>query len=126
MPTLLVIDDEPEICDYVAKAMTRRSWTVTTADTVQDGISALQRRPVDIALCDVMMPDAGGPEFAQQLRRDGVDIPIVLMTAHPAMQLIPDEPFSQWWRPLPLLQKPFTLWELESVLNRVLRVKPDA
>jgi two-component system, NtrC family, nitrogen regulation response regulator NtrX len=123
MPTLLVVDDEHSILSFVGKAMARRGWSVVEVDSVDAGLNVIEERPVDVVLCDVVMPEAGGPEFARAMRSRTGDVPVVLMTGHPTVQLFLDETLPCWWKPLPLLEKPFTLRELEDVLETALRTR---
>ncbi len=123
MPTLLVVDDERSILSFVAKAMERRGWSVVEVDSVKEGLAVAHRKAIDVALCDVVMPEAGGPEFARAMRSHANDVPVVLMTGHPTAQLFVDAPLPGWWKPLPLLEKPFTLRELEAVLVTALESK---
>ncbi|MGH9372176.1 MAG: response regulator, partial [Vicinamibacterales bacterium] len=83
MPTLLVVDDEQSILSFVGKAMVRRGWSVVEVDTVKEGLAIAQRERIDVALCDVVMPEAGGPEFARAMRSRTSELPVVLMTGHP-------------------------------------------
>jgi DNA-binding NtrC family response regulator len=123
MPTLLVVDDEPSILNFVGKAMVRRGWSVVEVDSVKAGLAVAQEQPIDVALCDVVMPEASGPEFARQLRARTSSVPIVLMTGHPTAPIFSRECLPRWWNPLPVLEKPFTLRELESVLSTALESK---
>jgi DNA-binding NtrC family response regulator len=120
MPTLLVIDDEQSILSFVAKAMVRRGWSVVKVDNVDDGLAVARSKAIDVALCDVVMPNAGGPEFARAMRSGSAAVPIVLMTGHPTAELFVEESLPCWWKPLPLLEKPFTLNELADALETAL------
>jgi two-component system cell cycle response regulator CpdR len=125
MPTLLVVDDEQSVLSFVAKAMIRRGWTVVKVDSVDAGLAVARSKAIDVALCDVVMPHAGGPEFARAMRSGSAAVPVVLMTGHPSARLFVDEPLPCWWNPLPLLEKPFTLNELEAVLKTALLQRYD-
>jgi DNA-binding NtrC family response regulator len=123
MPTLLVLDDEQSILSFVAKAMVRRGWSVVEVDSVDAGLAVTRSQTIDVALCDVVMPNAGGPEFARAMQSGTANVPVVLMTGHPSASLFLDQPLPRWWRPLPLLEKPFTLGELEEALATALDQK---
>jgi DNA-binding NtrC family response regulator len=123
MPTLLVVDDEHSILSFVAKAMARRGWAVVEVDNVKEGLAVAVQSTIDVALCDVVMPESGGPEFARAMRMATSDVPVVLMTGHPTAKLAMDESFPCWWRPLPLLEKPFTVVELTAALDGALQQK---
>jgi DNA-binding NtrC family response regulator len=125
MPTLLVVDDEPSILNFVGKAMIRRGWSVVEVDSVSGALAIAREQPIDVVLCDVVMPEAGGPEFARAMRSGSSDVPVVLMTGHPTAKLFTDESLPDWWRPLPLLEKPFTIRELEDAIQAALQAKDD-
>lgn len=119
MPTLLVVDDEPRVLSFVAKGMARHGWTVHQASTIAEGLEFARHTAVDVALCDVVMPKAGGFEFTQGMRElsNGV-VPVVLMSGYPIASKPQSEPS---WGPPPLvLNKPFRLQELASVLAEAL------
>jgi DNA-binding NtrC family response regulator len=120
MPTLLVVDDERSVLSFVSKAMIRRGWSVVEVDNVDDGLAVAREKAIDVALCDVVMPQSGGSEFARAIRSGSAAVPIVLMTGHPTAQLFSGDTLPDWWRPIPLLEKPFTLSELEAALNAAL------
>jgi DNA-binding NtrC family response regulator len=125
MPTLLVVDDEHSILSFVAKVMARRGWAVVEVDNVKEGLEVAGQKAIDVALCDVIMPEAGGQEFARAIRTQTSDVPVVLMTGHPTVKLTLDESFPSWWRPVPLLEKPFTVGELTAALDGALRQRRD-
>jgi DNA-binding NtrC family response regulator len=120
MHTLLVVDDERSVLSFVSKAMARRGWAVVQADNVDAGLEAARNKAIDVALCDVVMPHAGGAEFARAMRSGQAAVPVVLMTGHPTAQIFTGQQLPCWWRPLPLLEKPFTLGELEAALVNAL------
>ena len=119
MPTLLVVDDEPSVLRFVAGAMSRHGWTVEQASTVDEALDFARRQPVDVALCDVVMPRRGGPEFVSGIRElsNGV-VPVVLMSGA-AVATKPAGGPCWGTRPV-LLQKPFTIRELAATLERAL------
>jgi DNA-binding NtrC family response regulator len=120
MPTLLVVDDERSVLSFVSKAMIRRGWSVVEVDSVDAGLAVAREKAIDVALCDVVMPQSGGSDFARAIRNGAAAVPVVLMTGHPTAELFDDEPIHDWWRPIPLLEKPFTLGELEAALTAAL------
>jgi CheY-like chemotaxis protein len=82
-PTVLVVDDDPEIVTMVSLRLGKRGYHVITAT---DGIEALEQarsqRPALIVL-DVMMPGRNGWEVARALKQDPVTekVKIVMLTA---------------------------------------------
>lgn len=77
---VLVVDDDPIICEHLARVLDRSGFLTATA---ADGVEALEviaaRRPALIVL-DVLMPRADGREVLARLRRDGDWTPVILLT----------------------------------------------
>jgi len=82
--TVLIVDDEPNVRDYLAQILRDAGFTVVTA---ADGFQALalirERRPDFISL-DLVMPRMSGHKLLYELRkdRDLSRIPVVIVTAH--------------------------------------------
>ena len=89
MKTVLVVDDDPSITEFVEMALEDAGYQVLAAV----GGAALQiahdRHP-DVILLDIMMPEMDGVEVSQHLHTDPVtaDIPIVVMSAHERLQTL--------------------------------------
>lgn len=78
---VLIVDDEPAIRETLSDLLEDEGFVVTRA---RDGIEAmhiLEHRAIDVIVSDVKMPRLDGASLARQLRRQGLLIPIVLMSA---------------------------------------------
>ncbi len=75
---LLVIDDEPLICDTIA--MSFPDDKVVTCLSAEAGIAAFLKSTPDVVLCDIRLPDMTGMELFEKLHRIDAKVPIVLMT----------------------------------------------
>jgi CheY-like chemotaxis protein len=49
--------------------MVRRGWSVVEVDSVDAGLAVTRSQTIDVALCDVVMPNAGGPEPPRSIRK---------------------------------------------------------
>lgn len=80
--TLLIIDDEPEIRDFVASIF-KPNYTVIQAENGSIGIENAIEHVPDLVISDVMMPEADGLTVARTLKLDErtSHIPIILLTA---------------------------------------------
>jgi CheY-like chemotaxis protein len=83
MPELhvLVVDDEPDIRATVAAMLEIEGYTVAEAANGADALAAIERNRPDLILLDMRMPVLDGWGFAEESRRRGHRIPIVVMTA---------------------------------------------
>jgi len=83
---VLVVDDEPSIVDAVATALRYEGFEVEEALTARAALTAAQERRPDLIILDVMLPDLSGLEVTRRLRADGVDAPILFLTARDALE----------------------------------------
>ena len=65
----MVVDDEPGITSALAHLLRRSGYAVDTAANGRLALDQLQRRPYDLILCDLRMPELDGPGFYQALRQ---------------------------------------------------------
>jgi two-component system OmpR family response regulator len=80
-PHILVVDDDREIRDLLARFLAKHGLRVTTA---KDGVEmerALADWAVDLVVLDLMMPGEDGLSLTRRLRGQGITVPIVMLTA---------------------------------------------
>jgi DNA-binding NtrC family response regulator len=82
MPNVLVIDDEAIIREALEALLTADGYAVTLAETAAAGLSALEARPYDVVLLDLMLPDRHGLEALDDIRRFDHELPVVMITAY--------------------------------------------
>jgi DNA-binding response OmpR family regulator len=81
METILVVEDDPSIQRGLELNLQVEGYSVITASDGDTGLKlALERRP-DIVLLDVMLPKLSGFDICRQLRKQGLTMPIILLTA---------------------------------------------
>lgn len=78
---VLVVDDEPDIRATVSAMLEIEGYRVMEATNGADALAAIERTTPDLILLDMRMPVLDGWGFADELRRRGLRIPIVVMTA---------------------------------------------
>ncbi len=87
MHTVLIIDDEPAILSFLQHLLQDAGYHTVTANNGHEGLAHLQSRPVDVVLCDIMMPGLSGLDVEQAIHSHPghTDIPVILMSAlvHP-------------------------------------------
>ncbi len=82
MAKILVVDDDPDVVEACQIVLEANQHTVLTAFNRADGMEKLKSQNPDLMILDVMMeqPD-DGLKLAQEIRRDGMDIPIIMLTS---------------------------------------------
>ena len=79
-PTALVLEDEPEIRQFVRSSLEAEGWQVLEAGTLRQGrIAAASRRP-DLVIADLGLPDGDGVDFIREVRQWS-GIPIIVLSA---------------------------------------------
>lgn len=85
--TLLVVDDNPDMCRFVADSFRDRYEVITACDG-EDALQKLQGCDVSLVVSDVMMPKIDGMELCRRIKTDlrWSHIPVILLTAKSAEQ----------------------------------------
>jgi two-component system, NtrC family, response regulator AtoC len=79
---ILVVDDEPAIRQILTASMTRAGHSVEVAANGREALMRLSKGDIEVALCDINMPDLTGIEVVREARAAGVDTTFVMMTAY--------------------------------------------
>lgn len=83
---VLVVDDDGDLRAFYAEVL-RGSYHVAAAEDGLDGLEQVDRSHFDVVLLDFVMPRMGGAEFASELRRRGIIIPIILCSSTPGIEV---------------------------------------
>lgn len=81
---ILLVDDDRDVAEYVRAELEDEGYLVSVCHDGGAGWRAAQRQAFDVIVLDVMMPVMDGVEVTRRLRRDGIDTPILLLTARDA------------------------------------------
>ena len=84
MPSLqlLIIDDEPAIRQILSKVASDAGHTVTIAANGKEALDRLAKGDIDVAVCDIRMPDFSGIEVVEKASSQGIDTIFLMMTAY--------------------------------------------
>ena len=118
--TILVVDDEDFLLEYVRIVLVRAGYTVLTATNGEEAWSLIaeNRHEIRLLLTDIIMPDSfDGFELAERVRKHQPDLPVLLMTGatlrdHPAREVITKQ--------RKLLRKPFFPDQLLTIVREYL------
>lgn len=78
---ILIIDDEPAIRQILAKTASSAGHSVSTAANGAEGLSRLAKGDIDVAICDIRMPDITGIEVVDKAHEQGIETIFLMMTA---------------------------------------------
>jgi two-component system response regulator PilR (NtrC family) len=85
-PAVLVIDDEPDICELLSITLQRMDLNVQTANSIAAGRRLLKAERFDLCLTDMQLPDGDGLELVEWMQRNTPTVPVAVITAHGNME----------------------------------------
>ena len=124
--TILLVEDEPAVRDFLGALLKRLGYTVFAAG---DGLEALElaaehRGRFDLLLSDVVMPRMSGADLAREMTREQDGLRVLLISGHADK---PEALMNQQLSgaPVEFLQKPFSSATLAGRLRRILDAARD-
>lgn len=115
---ILIVEDEKILCQQIQQFFINKHFVVDKAYEGRDGYYLAKEYPVDIAVIDIGLPDFSGIELIKRLRKNAIDIPVLLLTARNRWQ---DKVEGLEAGADDYLPKPFHYEELEARINALIR-----
>ncbi|MRG95625.1 sigma-54-dependent transcriptional regulator [Polyangium spumosum] len=81
-PHILVIDDEPHLCELLSYRLEHHGYRVSTEFSARGGLEAIEQGSVDAIILDLRLEDADGIEVLAELQKRTPDLPVIILTAH--------------------------------------------
>jgi len=79
---ILLVDDEPEICWILSRALREIGFDVVTAETAQAAVASFESQAPEVVLLDLRLPDGDGMEVLRRIRELDEHAPVVMLTGH--------------------------------------------
>ncbi len=121
MENVLVIEDEPDVADFVKRGLLQSGFQVEVAHTGQQGLDIAYFCNPDLVVLDLVLPDMDGIDVCRELRKRG-DVGIVILTAR---GLVGERVHGLEAGADDYLPKPFSFEELLARIRAVLRRRSD-
>jgi two-component system OmpR family response regulator len=115
---ILVVDDEASIVDSVATVLRYEGFEVDVASSGRVALQKAQDSPFDLVVLDVMLPDLDGLEVTRRIRANGLDVPILFLTAKSEVE---DRVAGLTVGGDDYVSKPFSLIEIVARAKAILR-----
>ncbi len=126
---VLVVDDEPNLCELLATVLRYEGWQVETALNGQSALRIARTLDPDVVVLDMMMPDLDGLAVLRRLRAHNALVPVLFLTAKDAVE---DRVAGLTAGGDDYVTKPFSLEEVVARLRALMRrsgavaERPDA
>ena len=78
---ILIVEDEPKTGDYLKQGLTEAGFVTDLARDGWDGLELAKAGHYDLLILDVMLPGINGWQVLEDVRRAGVDMPVLFLTA---------------------------------------------
>ena len=120
---ILLVEDDPKLSKFVASELGLEGYQVTVANNGIDGLAIARESQPDLIILDWMLPEISGLDICTRLRKTGIEIPIIMLTAKDE---VPDRVMGLNAGADDYLTKPFSIEELLARIKaRLRRVQPE-
>ncbi|MEU7054812.1 response regulator transcription factor [Streptomyces sp. NPDC046197] len=119
----LVVDDETRLVELVVRYLQESDHSAEGRHDGPSGLEAARDPRVDAVVLDVMLPGMDGIEVCRTLRREGIDVPVILLTARGAVS---ERVAGLDAGADDYVVKPFALEELHARLRAISRRRTDS
>ncbi len=112
---VLLIEDEARLADSIKNFLQIKNYSVHVAYTGDEGLKAVKTFKPDIIISDILMPQMDGYSMIKELRKEGLEVPIIITTAKEKMKdLFEVEGVDAF------MAKPFGLNDLERKIQEII------
>ena len=129
---ILVVDDEPDVRNFLATCLTDAGFNVETAKDGVDALEKVAKSVPDLITLDMVMPRQSGTRVMRELRANDrtAHVPVIVITAHAKDEFGSDEikelnAFAARLKPKFVMEKPITPAKLVKAIADILEVDLD-
>ena len=112
MTSILVVDDDPALCQAVAETLTKAGYETSMVNGGREALRHLEDEPTDVVVTDLFMPDVDGLEVISMLRRVSPSTCIVAMSGYGNAENIDYLKAAKSFGAKSILRKPFRAADL--------------
>ncbi len=127
MPSILLVDDEPDILEFLEQYLEDKGMDVSRTTSAREALDQLKKREFDLVMSDIRMPEMSGVELLKEGKKLAPDTIFILITAHASTEAAID---AQQHGAYGYLTKPFrNKDEVGDVVSRALEkrnYRPEA
>ncbi len=110
---ILIVDDDPMVRATIGQALAELGYAFCEAETGAAAIETARANALSLVILDYVMPGMDGAEVARELGMIDPDLPIIFSTGHAALRALRTAAGED----VRVLEKPFTLDELDALLK---------
>ena len=118
MACVCVIDDQALMRESVTATLKSQDHQVFAFENAQEALTSIRQRSYDVVLTDLRLPGMDGVALLREMRRLGLDVPVVLMTAYASVETAVE---AMKLGAFDYIQKPFNAEEIAILIERAVR-----
>ena len=80
--TVLIVDDEPDICFLLGNMLRQKNFNTVIANTLNDGLDKLRQFVPSLLFLDIHLPDGSGLDIIRSVKKDFPSLKIIMMSAY--------------------------------------------
>jgi len=129
---ILVVDDEPDVRNFLTACIQDAGFMVDSAVDGQDALEKIEAQIPDLMTLDMVMPRKSGIELIRTLRKNDKwsKLPVIVITAHAQNEFAREDikcfnAFTSGLKPRRTIEKPVTPEKLVNTICDILDVEPD-
>jgi two-component system response regulator PilR (NtrC family) len=85
-PAVLIVDDEPDLCELLTITLQRMNLGTRSANRIDAAQRLLKSEHFDLCLTDMQLPDGNGLDLVEWMQRHTPNLPVAVITAHGNME----------------------------------------
>ena len=118
--SILVIDDDRDICEYLQDFLSSEGYGVQVVNDSTLALEEMKQGEYHVAVLDLMMPKLSGIDLLEQIRQVDDDIAVIILTGYPSLETATS---SIGYDVSAYIQKPFSIDEFRETLGRIAKKK---
>lgn len=83
---ILIVEDDPKLAGSLLASLEDRGYETTLAKTAEDAFFLIHSTDPDLVLLDLTLPQRGGLEILRQIRTEGLDVRVIILTSHNSVE----------------------------------------
>ena len=117
---ILIVDDDPQICDTLSDILDDEGYQVVTACDGQEALEKIRTRAFDLVITDIKMPIMDGMALLKEIEKSHADIEVIVITSYGYEgQQVEATRLGAY----EYLNKPLNLDQLKNIIARALQMQ---